>query len=175
MKRRALFLDRDGTLMIDSGYPSDPKSVQILDDAPEVLLRAQSAGYRLIIVSNQSGVSRGYFSEETMWEVHRRFAELYGKHGVRFDYVQYCTDSPLAPSNKRKPSPVMLLEAQHELQLDMRKSFMIGDKCSDVMAGQRADCQSIYFRSDANFTGLCNADHKCTRWNDIWEILKNAG
>ena len=143
LSRAAVFLDRDGTLIEDTGYLSDPASVRILAGAVEALRLLQALGLPLVVVSNQSGLGRGLISAHQAATVHARFVELFERAGIVFDLVLYCPHHPDAGCDCRKPSPGLLLQAEDELALDLSRSFMIGDKLSDADSGRRAGVSSI--------------------------------
>lgn len=140
---RAVFLDRDGTLIEDVGYPDAPEMVRLLPGVAEGLLRLRRAGFRLVIVSNQSGIGRGMIAPQDARRVHARMLELLGEQGIAIDLAKYCPHAPDEGCDCRKPAPRMLLEAAAELGLDLGSSFMIGDKCSDVEAGRAAGCATV--------------------------------
>jgi D-glycero-D-manno-heptose 1,7-bisphosphate phosphatase len=132
----AVFMDRDGTLMVDVGYCSSADEVHLLPGVKENLHRLKAQGLKLVIVTNQSGIGRGYFAEADFWIVQRKFEEKIGP-GV-IDATYFCPDRPEEPTERRKPAPGMLLEAARDLSVDLKSSFMIGDQSSDVEAGIRA-------------------------------------
>jgi D-glycero-D-manno-heptose 1,7-bisphosphate phosphatase len=138
-----IFLDRDGTVIHDTGYPNDPQQVHLLPGAGEALARLQQQGFHLILVSNQSGVNRGIITEVQALEVHRQVLASLTHYGVRIDAAYYCTHVPEEGCSCRKPAPGMLLGAAAELGLDLSRAFMIGDKPSDIEAGMRAGCRTI--------------------------------
>ena len=135
-RERAIFLDRDGTLIKDVGYCSQPEQVELIEGVRDLLSRLKNAGFRLIIVTNQSGIGRGYFTEEDFWAVQRELEKQLGP-GV-IDATYFCADAPRQESIRRKPSPGMLLEAATDLSIDLGESYMVGDKVSDAEAGIRA-------------------------------------
>ena len=152
MKSTAVFLDRDGTIIEDAGYIDDPAKVKLLPGAAEALKRLGDSGYLLVIVSNQSGIARGLFDEKHLAEVHARVEQLLQQQGARIDGAYYCPylDGPEATveayrrdSELRKPKPGMLLQAARELDIDLKRSWMIGNSTSDVEAGLRAGCRAI--------------------------------
>lgn len=142
---RALFLDRDGTLIVDVGYPRDPDLVELLPGATEALQVASGLGYRLVIVSNQSGVARGLIQRSEARSVHERVALLFGREGVTFDAAYFCFHAPADNCACRKPKPGMLLQAKHDLGLDLGQCLMVGDKASDVEAGVAAGARAFSF------------------------------
>lgn len=143
--RRAVFLDRDGTLIEDPGYPKDPEQVRLLPGVVPALRQFREAGFLLVVISNQAGVGRGLITPAEAAAVHGRFVELFAAAGVTFDDVRYCPHAPAEQCGCRKPSPRMIQESATRLGIDLAKSFMIGDKESDVEAGVRAGCTSLRF------------------------------
>ncbi len=136
--RRAVFLDRDGTLIEEKEYLSDPANVVPYPDGAAALLSLQKAGFALIIVSNQSGVGRGYFTLAEVERVNARLVELFLASGVRFEKIYIAPEAPGAPSRGRKPSPQFLFDARDEFGLDLAGSYMIGDKLIDLECGWNA-------------------------------------
>ncbi|UCF34888.1 MAG: HAD family hydrolase [Phycisphaerales bacterium] len=152
MKRPAVFLDRDGTIIEDAGYIGDPDNVRLLPRAGDAIRRLSEAGYLVIVASNQSGLARGLFDEQEMTEVHDRFEELLKSEGAKLDGAYYCPflDGPEAvveryrrDSALRKPNPGLLMQAAEELDIDLDQSWMVGNSPTDVMAGRRAECRTI--------------------------------
>ncbi len=145
-----MFLDRDGVLLRDPGYLSDPDAVEILPSVPDALRRLRAAGWRLVVVTNQSGVARGRFTEATLAEIHARMEAMLQADGALFDAIYYCPHLPNAtlPEYRRdcgcrKPQPGMLRAAAEALGLDLSASWMVGDKYADVVAGQAVGCRSL--------------------------------
>ncbi len=136
--QRAVFLDRDGTLIEERDYLRCPEDVALFPSAGAALRRLRDAGFQLIQVTNQSGVGRGYFTMEDVERVNARVAEECGRHDVRFEKVYVAPESPNQPSRGRKPSPQFLLDARDELGLDLAQSYMIGDKLIDLECGWNA-------------------------------------
>lgn len=152
MSARAIFLDRDGTIIEDSGYLFEPDSVRLLPNAAEGLARLKLAGFQLVLVSNQSGIARGIFDEAALARVHSRLEALLAERGVRLDAAYYCpflagpdasVETYRRESPLRKPGPGMLLQAAGELGLDLSQSWMIGNAATDVLAGNAAGCRTI--------------------------------
>jgi len=147
---RAVFLDRDGTLIRDVGYLRSADQLALLPGVPHALKRLHDAGYLLVLVTNQSGVARGLFTEEDVRHTNQALQELLRKKGIELDALYYCphlpegTVTPYAQvCDCRKPAPGMLLRAAREHDVDLARSFMIGDSPSDVEAGRRAGCRTI--------------------------------
>lgn len=137
----AVFLDRDGTLIEDTGYVADPREVRVYPRTAEALVSLKQRGFATVIVTNQSGLARGYFTEADYHAVHARLIELLGPGLI--DATYFCADHPERASERRKPGPGMLLEAARDLGLDLTRSWMVGDREGDLEAGRRAGCQSI--------------------------------
>jgi D-glycero-D-manno-heptose 1,7-bisphosphate phosphatase len=135
---RAVFLDRDGTLVVEKNYLSDPNQIVILPGAPEALNRLQSAGFKLFIVTNQSGIGRGYYTLKDMHRVNAHLQEELAQHGVRFEKIYFAPEAPEEPSRGRKPSPQFLFDARDEFDIDLSQSYMIGDKLIDLECGWNA-------------------------------------
>ena len=145
--RPAVFLDRDGTINRDPGYLTDPELLQIFEDVPQALRLLQLSGYALVVVTNQSGVARGCFTEHRLADIHGRLLQLLGNEGIVLDGIYYCPHHPYASlevyrrnCNCRKPEPGLLLQAAQDLELDLARSVMVGDSISDIQAGRRAGC-----------------------------------
>lgn len=141
----ALFLDRDGTIIVDTGYPNDPVQVRPLPGAADALRALQASGLRLVLISNQSGIGRGYITEGEAEAVHREVLRQFAERGVTFDGAYYCPHAPEAGCACRKPEPGLLQRAAADLDLDLAQSYMIGDKPSDVEAGRRVGATALLF------------------------------
>jgi D-glycero-D-manno-heptose 1,7-bisphosphate phosphatase len=174
MNRRAVFLDRDGTLMVDVGYPRDPAQVQLLPGVAEGLAACREAGYLLAIISNQSGVGRGYFGPEAVAGVHRQLLALLAERGITVDDAQYCLHAPEDRCDCRKPSPRMILRSAERLGADLQQSFMVGDKPSDVEAGRLAGCRTILLRDDRSRTDPGAADFVARDWDEVANRIRES-
>jgi D-glycero-D-manno-heptose 1,7-bisphosphate phosphatase len=135
---RAVFLDRDGTLIVEKNYLRRAEDVKILPATPAGLKRLGGAGFKLFIVSNQSGVGRGYFTLADVENVNEHLCRELAVSGVRFEKVYIAPEKPDEPSRGRKPSPQFLFDARDEFGLNLADSFMIGDKLSDLECGWNA-------------------------------------
>jgi histidinol-phosphate phosphatase family protein len=145
MTRPAVFLDRDGTLMHEVNYCRDPAEVHLVDGAVEALRRLRDAGFRLVIITNQSGIARGLLTEADFHAVQARLLELLG--GGVIDATYMCPDGPAGESGRRKPSPAMVLEAARDLGLDLARSWFVGDKPIDVQCGLAAGTRTVLVRT----------------------------
>jgi len=135
---QAVFLDRDGTLIEDKAYLRTPEDVIIFPGAAVPLKRLQNSAFKLFIVSNQSGVGRGYFSLADVERVNQHLAGELAGEGVQFERIYIAPEAPEAPSRGRKPSPQFLFDARDEFDVDLAQSYMIGDKLTDLQCGWNA-------------------------------------
>lgn len=135
---RAVFLDRDGTIIAERNYLSRVEDVAIYPEAPPALKRLQDAGFKLFIVSNQSGVGRGYFTLADVERVNHYLCDAFGREGVRLERIYVAPEAPEQPGRGRKPSPQFLFDARDEFGLDLSSSYMIGDKLIDLECGWNA-------------------------------------
>ncbi|HZC19902.1 MAG TPA: HAD-IIIA family hydrolase [Rubrobacteraceae bacterium] len=147
---KAVFLDRDGTLIVNRHYGSDPDKIELLDGVLEGLLALRKAGYKLLLVSNQSGVARGYFDETAVARMHDRLQRTFDAHGAALDGLEYCPHHPEGEALPyavecacRKPAPGMLRRAAHKHRVNLSASWMVGDIEADVEAGRRAGVHTI--------------------------------
>ena len=145
-KYAAVFLDRDGTLNAERNYLYRIEDWEWLPGVPESLGSLARAGFKLVVVTNQSGIARGYYTETDVIKLHEWVDDdLYRRTGVRFDGFYICPHHPAygAKCTCRKPDPGMLQSAAEDLNIELTRSWMIGDKLSDVQAGQAAGCRSL--------------------------------
>ncbi len=140
-RSRAIFIDRDGTIMRDAGYCSDPKQVKIFAGIPEALRLLKSRGFKLIIITNQSGIGRGLLTINQYRAVEAEVLRQLG-HGL-IDSTYFCPDVPGQHSSCRKPAPGMILQATREHRIDLSRSFLIGDKEIDAECGRNAGVRTI--------------------------------
>lgn len=141
---KAVFLDRDGTLMVDKGYLGDPDQVELLPTVPEALGLLADNGFRLFVVTNQSGVGRGYFTEKQMHLVHWRLRMLLRKKDAEIGKIYYCPHVPENNCGCRKPKPGLLRKAAEEQDIDLKRSYIVGDKRSDWEAGRQVGVLPIF-------------------------------
>jgi len=142
---KAVFLDRDGVINIDHGYTYKPSEFEFYPGVFETCRMMQQSGYKLVVVTNQSGIGRGYYSELDFQHLSQWMVQQFAEHDVNISGVYFCPHHPekaqaqyLRHCDCRKPEPGMLLKAAQELDLDLSASIMIGDKESDVVAGKKA-------------------------------------
>lgn len=138
MSRPAIFIDRDGTLLVEKNYLSKPQDVVFIKGAERALQKAIAAGFVIVMVTNQSGIGRGYYTVEDMHKVHEHMCRQLDPYSVKFARIYYAPEAPEAPSRGRKPSPQFLFDARQEFDLDLTRSYMIGDKLIDLQCGWNA-------------------------------------
>jgi D-glycero-D-manno-heptose 1,7-bisphosphate phosphatase len=141
----AVFLDRDGTLMREVNYCADPKLVEIFPGVSDALVRLKNAGYKLIVISNQAGIGRGYFTEKEYRAVEAEVARAI--QPATLDATYFCPDHPDHATGRRKPAPGMVLEAQRDHAIDLARSFFIGDKAIDIECGRNAGVRTILVKT----------------------------
>ncbi|MFH1461981.1 MAG: HAD family hydrolase [bacterium] len=166
MEPKAAFFDRDGTLIEHVDYLDSIENIKIIPESIHLCKYLQSQGYKLFIVTNQSGIGRGLFSVITLLEIHNYLHGVFAQCGVFFEKYYFCPHHPTEAVNKeylvdcncRKPGPGMLLRAAKEFNIDLKKSLMFGDKIIDIKAGQAAGCKSFYIQDFLNKFNLKNFD-----------------
>jgi len=183
MPDKAIFLDRDGTLIEDPGYINNPDQIKLLDGVAEALAELKALGYKLIVTSNQSGVARGIVTEKTLAEIHNRLKQLLAEKGGHLDKIYYCPYHPegVIPkyrkeSDCRKPNPGMLLAAAGEMNVDLGESWVIGNSSRDIEAGLRTGCQTILLDNVSHDKkielGQANPDYRAVNMKEAVNIVK---
>jgi D-glycero-D-manno-heptose 1,7-bisphosphate phosphatase len=150
MKKRAVFLDRDGTINKDVGYPNSYSMIDIFPSSFEAVKKINEAGFLAVVVTNQSGIGRGFIEEKNLHDLHQKMARAFGRHGARFDGIYYCphyedSDHPeyRGECTCRKPNPGMAKKAAQDLDVDLSLSYMIGDKVEDILFGKNIHSSPI--------------------------------
>lgn len=148
--KRAVFFDRDGTVTEEVGYLTDIGKLRLIAGAGRAIRRLNEAGFLVVLVTNQSGVARGYFPEERVHEAHALLERMLGQEGARLDGIYYCPHHPTAGDSRytvacdcRKPGTGLLARAARDLSIDLGRSYVVGDKWSDVELAQRAGAKGI--------------------------------
>lgn len=157
--RRAVFFDRDGTLMEEAHYCADPALVKVFPGVPEALHRLKEADFRVFVVTNQSGIGRGLITVPQYRAVQEEFLRQAGRESIDASY--YCPDAPGVPSNCRKPEPGMVLAAAAEFPIDLAASWFVGDKAIDVECGRRAGTRTVLVLTGYGAEQHCAADLIC--------------
>jgi D-glycero-D-manno-heptose 1,7-bisphosphate phosphatase len=149
-RHAAIFLDRDGTINEDVNFLSSPEQIVLIENSAEAIKEANELGLKVIVFTNQSGIARGYFTEEDLHRIHKRLDELLAEKGAKVDAYYYCPHHPTEGNGEykvececRKPKDGMLQRASREQNIDLKKSFVIGDRCIDIQAGKTAGATTI--------------------------------
>jgi D-glycero-D-manno-heptose 1,7-bisphosphate phosphatase len=171
---KAVFLDRDGTLIEEKNYLHKVEDVFIFPGTVEGLKRLQEGGFKLILVTNQSGIGRGYFTMDDLEKVHAHLNAELAKGDVKLDKIYIAPEHPDHPSRGRKPSPQFLFDARDELGIDLSQSYMIGDKLIDLECGWNADVKHSILVRTGYGRKLEQTDPKCLRDALVVEDLGHA-
>jgi D-glycero-D-manno-heptose 1,7-bisphosphate phosphatase len=152
--RAAVFLDRDGTIIEDVPYLDRPEDVRLISGAGSAIVRLNRRGIPAILVTNQSGIARGFYTADTVDAIHRRLRTLLGEEGAAIDAVYYCPHMPpeqvppgTSPCTCRKPEIGLVEQARREHDLDLERSFFVGDRMTDVEVAQRMGGTGILIQS----------------------------
>ena len=163
----AVFLDRDGTLNEDPGFISRPDELILFPGVVEAVRSLQESGYLVVVVTNQSGIARGYFTEGDLKAVHRKLRDEIVAGGGSLDGIYHCPHHPIAGEGVltrscscRKPAPGMIYEASKDLKIDLKRSFMVGDKLEDLEAGRCAGCRTVLVRTGLGEEALKEVNRK---------------
>lgn len=151
MQHKALFLDRDGTINVDYGYVYQPEKFELIGGIIELCLEAQEKGYLIIVITNQSGIARGYYTDDDFQKINQHMIKLFAEKGVKITDVFYCPD---IEGPRRKPECGMFIEARDKYNIDMAQSISVGDKERDVVAGQKAGVGMNFLFNGGNFNQL---------------------
>jgi D-glycero-D-manno-heptose 1,7-bisphosphate phosphatase len=173
--KRAVFFDRDGTLCREVGYVNHPSRLELMPDTPACLKRVRDAGLVAVVATNQAGIARGYFPEHVLHETHQRLEQLLAASGAALDGIYACVHHPEvgAPGWRqrcdcRKPRPGLLQRAARDLDLDLSRSFMVGDTFRDVGAGRQAGCEAcVMLRTGYGHGELLWKSHAAEEWPDF--------
>jgi D-glycero-D-manno-heptose 1,7-bisphosphate phosphatase len=175
---KAIFLDKDGTLINDIPYNVDPKLVTLANDSIEGLRRLQDLGYQLIVISNQSGIARGLFKPEDLNAVEQKLQELLSPHKIKLSAFFYCPHDDNNGCDCRKPKPGMILQAARQFNIDLSQSWMIGDILNDVEAGNKAGCHTVLINNGNETEWLITDDRQpsflAKNLNQAAEIIDRA-
>ena len=144
---KAIFLDRDGTVSEEVGYMYDAGLYKLFPWTGDAIRRINESGFKAVLITNQSGVGRGYFPESTVHQVHDILKTELARYAAHLDAIYYCPHEPAADCECRKPKPGMLRQASRELDLDLANSYMIGDKYIDIETGHAAGAKTILLRT----------------------------
>ncbi|KPL19719.1 MAG: hypothetical protein AMJ92_01905 [candidate division Zixibacteria bacterium SM23_81] len=143
MSHIAVFLDRDGTINQEVHYLHRAEQLKLLTGAGQAIRRLNQLGLKVVLATNQSGVARGYLTEEELDRIHKLLKEMLAEHGAHLDAVYYCPEMPDSGSACRKPEIGMMEQAAQDLDIDLRRSYMVGDMAIDMEMGRRAGAKTI--------------------------------
>lgn len=170
MEKVAAFLDRDGLICEDVHYMSSPEQFKLLPKVAEGITLLNRRGVKVIVVTNQSGIARGYFTEEDLRRIHDRMIKELNRRGAHIDIIYFCPHHPNDNCLCRKPKPGMLNRGAKELGLNLKSCFVIGDKQLDVDAGHQAGCETIVVLSPETEKNI-DADHIVKDFYEAAEIV----
>ncbi len=140
---RAVFIDRDGTIARDVHYCSRPEDFELLPKAAEGVRLLNQRGFKVVVITNQSGIARGYFTEEILAKIHLKMKEELAKGGAFVDSIYYCPHHPDDGCQCRKPKPKLMLQAVSDLDINLSESYVIGDLDMDIEMGWRVGCKTL--------------------------------
>jgi len=141
---RAVFVDRDGTLAPDVNYCRRPDDFNLFSEVPQAIKMLNDARFKVIVITNQSGIARGYFNEETLTKIHQKMRDELKKNGAYIDAIYYCPHHPYDKCQCRKPGTVLFKKAADDLDIDLSQSFVIGDRDIDIKAGKAIGAKRIF-------------------------------
>jgi D,D-heptose 1,7-bisphosphate phosphatase len=172
MKNRAIFLDRDGTVAPDVKYCRRPEDFNLFPDAGEAVKLLNNHGFKVIIITNQSGIARGYFTEQTLGRIHQKMIDELNLHGAKLDAIYYCPHHPDDGCECRKPKTALFRQAAQEMDIEFSLSYVIGNSSLDIKAGKTMCCKTVLVTtgSKQEFDKLIPSDYvadsliQATRW-----------
>jgi D-glycero-D-manno-heptose 1,7-bisphosphate phosphatase len=173
MLKRALFLDRDGTIIAERGYLKDPSGIEILPGAVDALRKLAREGWKLIVVSNQSGVGRGLMTVEEMNAVQAKFLRTLRAQGVEITASYFCTHTPEDNCECRKPATLSVEKAVREHAISAQQSWMIGDREGDILCGRNAGCSTIWLRNQQFPVAAELPDYIAADWGEVYERISS--
>jgi histidinol-phosphate phosphatase family protein len=156
--RRAVFLDRDDTLCKDVPYCRRPEDLHLLPGAGEAVSRLNKAGFAVVVITNQSGIARGWLTEEILVSIHEKMKKDLADLGAKVDGIYHCPHMPDEGCGCRKPKPAMVVRAVSEMDLDPKRSFTIGDRLFDVQLGRNSGTKAILVRAHTPSEELAEAE-----------------
>lgn len=143
MKNKAIFIDRDGTINVDVHYLDDPDKFEMYPGVGEGVKKLKENRFKIIVITNQSGIARGYFTEKQLFDIHERMKKEFQRFNVALDGIYYCSHHPDDNCNCRKPNTALFEKAIKEHAIDVKKSYMLGDKILDISAGKKIGVGTI--------------------------------
>lgn len=181
-QNKAVFLDRDGTIVVGVDYLNDPCQLRLLPNSSKGIKEFNKQGYLVIIVTNQSGIARGYFDEKRLKEINEKLKNILRSEGAIIDAIYYCPhmpeeemDDPKNACRCRKPNPQMLLDAAKDFNIELRQSIMVGDTPADILTGKNAGCLTALIEKDKGFYDYrkdMDAIQPDFIVKDLWEVSR---
>ena len=150
MTNRAVFLDRDGTMARDVPYCRSPEDFELFPSTAKAVKLLREHGFKVIVITNQSGIARGYFTEETLARIHEKMKKELAKEGAGVDGIYYCPHHPDDNCDCRKPRPRLVLQATEDFNIDLTRSFVVGDLEMDVGLGRAVGCRTVLLPNPGN-------------------------
>ena len=179
-QNKGIFLDRDGVINEEVSYLSNPNDFRFIDGSIEALKILKSLGYLLIVITNQAGIARGYFTEETLQQIHQKMTKALKAKNLSLDDIYYCPHHPnyTGPCECRKPNPGMILDAAKKYNISLEQSYMIGDTLKDIETGLNAKCMTVllltgYGREEVKKIDKIKPNLICENLLDFAENLKS--
>lgn len=171
MKSKAVFLDRDGTIARDVHYCSRPEDLELLPTVPEAIRMLNGSGFKVVVVTNQSGIARGYFTEDTLALIHEKMKADLARYGAHVDAIYYCPHHPDDHCLCRKPGTLLFRRAAEEMDIDLAQSFVVGDLPIDIQAGQALGCKTFLVTTgpESADAATATADHVVDTLAEVWE------
>lgn len=177
-RNRAVFIDRDNTICRDVPYCSRPEDLELLPRVTDGIRLLNKHGFKVVVITNQSGIARGYFTEDVLSRIHQKMQGDLAERGASVDAIYYCPHHPNDKCDCRKPKPTMLFQAASDLDIDLRKSYVIGDSDMDTKMGKKAGCATVVVTTpnqDATVPRRPEPDHIAS---DLYEaadwVIQNA-
>lgn len=184
MVNPAVFFDRDGTLNVDPGYLSDPEKLVLFQGVPDGIAGLKACGLKIIVISNQSGIARGYFTSETVETINNRINQLLKKHNTEIDAFYYCPYHPDFNTPEeckcRKPSPKLIFDAAKDHNIDLTRSYFVGDSVSDIECGYNAGIKTVLVKTSISEERISNLINQgkipnfiAENFKEVCEFIKN--
>jgi len=172
---KSVFLDRDGTINREVNYLNNPDNLELLPRAAEAIKMLNEAGYKVVIITNQSAIARGFLTTERLNKIHERLLRLLSLREAKIDAIYYCPHHPNENCKCRKPRPGLILEASKEHNIELSGSYVIGDKLIDIEAGKRAGCKTILVKTgygEEEINNINDSNRPDLIVDDLYEAAK---
>lgn len=176
MGNKAVFIDRDGTINKNTGYIDKPSDLHIYPGVAESIKELKGIGFKIFIITNQSGIARGFFNEEILEKIHEKMKKEFELKGAKIDAIYYCPHHPDEKCSCRKPETGLLKKAINDFDIDVNQSFIIGDRMLDIEAGYKVGCRTVLIpenvelvkkeikESDIKPDKICKNFHQGAKW-----------